>query len=134
MHRSTSCALNGHSHRLTIANQMLSLIGSVQPDPFSPEHVPRTKPERAQSHQPSPRSVPEPVESEATDYDERDAHAARPSPDPASDGDERRKVKEGKEETLATIERKRDKKSKRKRKEEKDVAKSEHKPKRKRTS
>ncbi|KAI0028787.1 hypothetical protein K488DRAFT_31326, partial [Vararia minispora EC-137] len=25
---------------LTIANQMLSLIGSIQPDPFSPEHVP----------------------------------------------------------------------------------------------
>ncbi|KAI0744190.1 hypothetical protein C8Q80DRAFT_1185501 [Daedaleopsis nitida] len=25
---------------LTIANQMLSLVGSIQPDPFSPEHVP----------------------------------------------------------------------------------------------
>ncbi|KAF8530426.1 hypothetical protein BU17DRAFT_27070, partial [Hysterangium stoloniferum] len=25
---------------LTVANQMLSLIGSIQPDPFSPEHVP----------------------------------------------------------------------------------------------
>lgn len=27
--------------RLTIANQMLSVIGSIQPDPFSPEHVPK---------------------------------------------------------------------------------------------
>ncbi|KAI0779385.1 hypothetical protein C8Q74DRAFT_1258721 [Fomes fomentarius] len=26
---------------LTIANQMLSLVGSIQPDPFSPEHVPK---------------------------------------------------------------------------------------------
>lgn len=26
--------------RLTIANQMLSLVGSIQHDPFSPEHVP----------------------------------------------------------------------------------------------
>jgi DNA-directed RNA polymerase I subunit RPA43 len=27
--------------RLTMANQMLSVIGSIQPDPFSPEHVPK---------------------------------------------------------------------------------------------
>ncbi|KAH8119076.1 hypothetical protein DFH11DRAFT_1696937, partial [Phellopilus nigrolimitatus] len=26
---------------LTVANQMLSLVGSIQPDPFSPEHVPK---------------------------------------------------------------------------------------------
>ncbi|KAL1942127.1 hypothetical protein VTO73DRAFT_6657 [Trametes versicolor] len=26
---------------LTIANQMLSLVGSIQPNPFSPEHVPK---------------------------------------------------------------------------------------------
>ena len=34
---------NAHSSvcRLTIANQMLSLVGSIQPDPFSPEHVPQ---------------------------------------------------------------------------------------------
>jgi DNA-directed RNA polymerase I subunit RPA43 len=25
-----------------MANQMLSVIGSIQPDPFSPEHVPKT--------------------------------------------------------------------------------------------
>lgn len=32
---------------MTIANQMLSLLGSIQPDPFSPDHVPR--PEQLQS-------------------------------------------------------------------------------------
>ncbi|KAH9942444.1 uncharacterized protein BXZ73DRAFT_88017 [Epithele typhae] len=26
---------------MTIANQMVSLVGSIQPDPFSPDHVPR---------------------------------------------------------------------------------------------
>lgn len=26
--------------RLKLANQMLSLVGSIQPDPFSPAHVP----------------------------------------------------------------------------------------------
>ncbi|KAH9892460.1 hypothetical protein C8Q73DRAFT_698109 [Cubamyces lactineus] len=40
---------------LTIANQMLSLVGSIQPDPFSPTHVPvapvttATKPAKAAS-------------------------------------------------------------------------------------
>ena len=29
-----------HTRRLTVANQMLSLVGSIQHDPFSPEHVP----------------------------------------------------------------------------------------------
>ena len=29
---------------MTIANQMLSLVGSIQPDPFSPEHVPQATP------------------------------------------------------------------------------------------
>ena len=32
--------------RLTMANQMVSLIGSIQPDPFSPEHVPKRAPIR----------------------------------------------------------------------------------------
>ena len=36
--------------RLTIANQMLSVIGSIQPDPFSPEHIPkRTAPASPES-------------------------------------------------------------------------------------
>jgi DNA-directed RNA polymerase I subunit RPA43 len=38
-HLRTCCA--EISHRLTVANEMLSLLGSVQHDPFSPEHVPR---------------------------------------------------------------------------------------------
>lgn len=42
--REYSSALLGPSqqfnHRLTIANQMLSLIGSIQQDPFAPEHIP----------------------------------------------------------------------------------------------
>jgi len=29
-----------HHTRLTVANEMLSLLGSIQLDPFSPEHVP----------------------------------------------------------------------------------------------
>jgi DNA-directed RNA polymerase I subunit RPA43 len=29
-----------HSSRLTVANEMLSLLGSIQVDPFSPAHVP----------------------------------------------------------------------------------------------
>lgn len=29
------------SYSMTIANQMLSLVGSIQPNPFSPEHVPK---------------------------------------------------------------------------------------------
>ena len=28
-----------HVRRLTVANEMLSLLGSLQPDPFSPRHV-----------------------------------------------------------------------------------------------
>lgn len=36
--------------RMTIANQMLSLLGSVQPDPFSPDHVPRPEQPQSTSH------------------------------------------------------------------------------------
>jgi DNA-directed RNA polymerase I subunit RPA43 len=95
---------------------MLSLVGSIQPDPFSPEHVPQAKPDRAaQSPQPSPRLLSEPAESE--------------------------EMEEGLEETLATRgKKKREKekekveKAKRKRKEDSAVAKSERKSKRKKTS
>jgi len=37
---------------LTVANQMLSLVGSVQPDPFSPEHVPSHQTPVASSSRP----------------------------------------------------------------------------------
>ena len=105
--------LNAYLHRLTVANQMLSLVGSIQPDPFSSEHVPQTKPDRVQSPQPPPRSLSEPIESEGTE--------------------------DGKEEPLATKgEKKREKEvekhAKRKRKQDNAVAKSERKPKRKKTS
>ena len=39
--RRSSYPTNGLILRLTMANQMLSVIGSIQPDPFSPEHVPK---------------------------------------------------------------------------------------------
>ncbi|KDQ55861.1 hypothetical protein JAAARDRAFT_133675 [Jaapia argillacea MUCL 33604] len=42
---------------LTVANQMLSLLGSIQPDPFSPLHVP----ENIQTSQPSREASSEPV-------------------------------------------------------------------------
>lgn len=43
---------NGPNPRLTMANQMLSIIGSIQPDPFSPEHVPkRTAPASLESEE-----------------------------------------------------------------------------------
>lgn len=35
---------------MTIANQMLSLLGSIQLDPFSPEHVPRSDQPQPTSH------------------------------------------------------------------------------------
>ncbi len=37
---------------------MLSLIGSIQPDPFSPEHVPQAKQGRVRSPQPPPQTHP----------------------------------------------------------------------------
>jgi DNA-directed RNA polymerase I subunit RPA43 len=33
---------NDNNDRFTIANEMLSLRGSIQPDPFSPAHIPQT--------------------------------------------------------------------------------------------
>lgn len=101
------------THRLTVANQMLSLVGSVQPDPFSPEHVPQAKPDQVQSPRPPPGSLSEPIESEGTE--------------------------DGKDESLATRgEKKREKEvekhAKRKRKQDNAVAKSERKPKRKKTT
>jgi DNA-directed RNA polymerase I subunit RPA43 len=114
------CALNASSHRLTVANQMLSLVGSIQPDPFSPEHIPQTKPDRAaQSPQPSPRLLSEPVESEGMEEgleEEEENLATR--------GKKKREKEKGKVE-----------KTKRKRKEDNAVAaKSERKSKRKKTS
>jgi DNA-directed RNA polymerase I subunit RPA43 len=110
-------ALNAFSHRLTVANQMLSLVGSIQPDPFSPEHVPQVKPDRAaQSPQPSPRLLSEPADSEGIEEGPEET------------------MEEG--ETLATRgkkgrEKEKVEKAKRKRKEDNAVAKSERKSKQK---
>jgi hypothetical protein len=90
---------------------MLSLVGSIQFDPFSPEHAPQVKPDRAQSPQPPPRSLSEPIESDGTG--------------------------EGMDETLATRgeeKREKEKNAKRKHKQDNDVAKSDRKPKRKKRS
>lgn len=109
---------------------MLSLVGSIQPDPFSPEHVPQAKPDRAaQSPQPSPRLLSEPAESEGIEEGLEETMATR-----EEEGEE--------EETLVTRgKKKREKekekveKAKRKRKEDNNaVAKSERKSKRKKTS
>ena len=123
-------------HRLTVANQMLSLVGSIQPDPFSPEHVPHTKPDhRAQSPQsPSPYLVQDAAESEASDDRELDAPAQL---SPTDDGATRKATGGG--ETVEKTERKREKEGKkRKRKGDKAVAKSEAtsepRPKRKKAS
>ena len=120
------CTLSDHPHSLTVANQMLSLVGSVQPDPFSPEHTPQAKPDRAQSPQPPPHPIlPEPIESEASDDEELDTATARPS-----------SAVEGNEETLVTREKKKREKEKTKRKRKGDdaVTKAERKPKRKKAS
>ncbi|KAI0256030.1 hypothetical protein BJV78DRAFT_1168721 [Lactifluus subvellereus] len=121
---------------LTVANQMLSLVGSIQLDPFSPEHVPHTKPDhQAQSpHSPSPYLVQDPAESEASDDKELDA-PAQLSP---MDNSATRKATGG-EETVEKTERKHEKERKKhKRKGDKAVAKSgatsEPKPKRKKAS
>jgi DNA-directed RNA polymerase I subunit RPA43 len=123
------CALNAFSlsHSLTVANQMLSLVGSVQPDPFSPEHVPQAKPDReAQGPQPSPRLPSEATGSEGMEDELEETMVTR---------------EEEEEESLATRgKKKREKekgkvgKAKRKRKEDIAVTKSERKPKRKKTS
>jgi hypothetical protein len=104
---------------------MLSLVGSIQPDPFSSEHTPQVKPDQVQSHQPPPH----PVESDAADDEELDAVTARLSLDavtarlsPVAVGKGKRWGKKGNEETLATREK------------GGDVTKLEHRRKRKKAS
>ena len=123
------CALNVFSHRLTVANQMLSLVGSIQPDPFSPEHVPQAKPDKAaQSPQPSPRLLSEPVESEGMEEGMEETMAMREEEEEtlATRGKKKREKEKEKEKV--------EKVAKRKRKEDNAVAKSERKSKRKKTS
>ncbi|CDO75657.1 hypothetical protein BN946_scf184941.g10 [Trametes cinnabarina] len=46
---------------LTIANQMLSLVGSIQPDPFSPAHIPKAPTTTATKAGQQPPSRPDTV-------------------------------------------------------------------------
>ncbi|RDB16806.1 DNA-directed RNA polymerase I subunit rpa43 [Hypsizygus marmoreus] len=59
---------------LTVANEMLSLLGSIQPDPFSPAHVPETgsspKTDHAESDMEEVQREVEPGEDEEEDEDE----------------------------------------------------------------
>ncbi|THH03549.1 hypothetical protein EW146_g10410 [Bondarzewia mesenterica] len=73
IHKVTGDLLGGEDGRLeftviglTIANQMLSLIGSLQPDPFSPDHVPHPAPSQShtQHHHAGGRSPSPPAEIE----------------------------------------------------------------------
>jgi DNA-directed RNA polymerase I subunit RPA43 len=107
---------------------MLSLVGSIQPDPFSPEHVPQSKPDRAaQSPQPPPRLLSEPVESDEMEEGLEETMATREEEEVralTTRGKKKREKGEKKEE-----------KAKRKRKQQDNaVAKSERKPKRKKSS
>ena len=52
---------------MTVANQMLSLKGSLQPDPFSPHHVPQPAVPSAQ------------LDDEADEAEEREVSATLPS-------------------------------------------------------
>jgi DNA-directed RNA polymerase I subunit RPA43 len=92
---------------------MLSLVGSIQPDPFSLEHAPQVKPDRARSPQPPPRSLSEPIESEGTEEGKEET--------PTTRGEEKR-------------EKEKEKNTKRKRKQDNAAAKSDCKPKRKKAS
>jgi DNA-directed RNA polymerase I subunit RPA43 len=113
---------------------MLSLVGSIQPDPFSPEHIPQAKPDWAQSPQSPSYLLRDPDKSEAGDDEDLDAPAG---PSPADDGAARKA--EGGKETPEKRKGKREKgEKKRKRKGDNTVAKSEAKsepkPKRKKVS
>lgn len=123
------CALNVFSHRLTVANQMLSLVGSIQPDPFSPEHVPQVKPDRAaQSPLPSPRLLSELAESEGTEeWPEETMETREEEEEILATRGKKKREKEKEKEKVG--------KAKRKRKEDNNaVGKSERKSKRKKTS
>lgn len=114
---------------------MLSLVGSIQPDPFSPEHIPQAKPGPVRSPQPSPHAhaVPDPIESGESDVEELDVPAWANQ----SDNDAVRNTKGGQNKA----ERKAKKQEEKKRKRNRDnapasrpEAKSEPKAKRKKAS
>ncbi|KIP11647.1 hypothetical protein PHLGIDRAFT_83323, partial [Phlebiopsis gigantea 11061_1 CR5-6] len=91
VHKLTSDNLGGKDGNLeftvigmTIANQMLSLIGSIQVDPFSPEHVPdhnvqtsaQKTPRARKAPEPEPEPIPEEIAEDAIDSEEEDTFQA----------------------------------------------------------
>jgi DNA-directed RNA polymerase I subunit RPA43 len=114
---------------------MLSLVGSIQPDPFSPKHVPQTKPGRVQSPQSYSRThtVPDSNESGESDVEELDA----PARSGQSDNDAVRNAKGGQNKAEKKARKQEEKKRKRNRDNapaSKPEAKSEPKAKRKKAS
>ncbi|KAA1471754.1 hypothetical protein DENSPDRAFT_871742 [Dentipellis sp. KUC8613] len=75
IHKVTGARLGGEEGRLeftvvglTIANQMLSLLGSIQVDPFSPAHVPQsTQPQRTSKSEAASQSALDVAESDEED-------------------------------------------------------------------
>ncbi|KAL6305215.1 hypothetical protein BKA93DRAFT_749331 [Sparassis latifolia] len=87
VHKITGAKLGGENGSLeftvvglTVANQMLSLVGSIQPDPFSPEHVPVHTAAASESREKAaPSNIADEPEPLAVDGD---------SPDIAMDGED----------------------------------------------
>jgi DNA-directed RNA polymerase I subunit RPA43 len=110
---------------------MLSLVGSIQPDPFSQEHVPQAKPGRVRSPQPHP--IPDPIEPGDSDVEELDA----PAWSGQSDNDAVRNAKGGQNKAEKKARKQEEKKRKRNKDNapaSKSEAKSEPKAKRKKAS
>jgi len=90
---------------------MLSLVGSIQLDPFSPEHAPQAKPGRVRSHQPSyTHPIPDPIQSGESDDEELDV-LAWPG---ESDNDAVRNVEGGQNKAEREVRKREEKKQKRK--------------------
>lgn len=109
---------------LTVANQMLSLKGSIQPDPFSPEHVP----------QPAVRANAKPAEEDDAEEEKESQYPENPNEDSdleeedpfrhlnqvrekAEERDAAEKERENDEKTREKEEKRRKKKEKKERKE-----------------
>lgn len=71
------CLAKRAIRRLTVANEMLSLQGSIQPDPFSPEHVPH--PDKEPSSPAFPRD-------ETSEVEARDEHSGEEEEESDEDG------------------------------------------------
>ena len=108
--------------RLTIANQMLSLIGSIQPDPLSAAHVPDHSVQTTASNKARPRKAPAPepivedieIPDAAEDSDEEDTFQQLGRLGDEAAAREAAKKAKAEEEAKAQAEAKTEKKRKRK--------------------